>query len=51
MIKCTHFAVQLSADAWMVTFVSELGSTETRRMTAAEFIAMIILESGIGSPH
>jgi hypothetical protein len=45
MIRSTHFAIQLSADFWLVTFVSEIGITETRRMTSAEFIAMIKAES------
>ncbi|MCJ8517787.1 hypothetical protein ABID21_000698 [Pseudorhizobium tarimense] len=45
MLKATHFAVQISSKVWLVTFVSELGETETRRMTSDEFIEMIRAEA------
>ncbi|MEW9615638.1 hypothetical protein AB3G45_17635 [Shinella sp. S4-D37] len=48
MIKSTHFAVQLSRSVWLVTFVSEIGITETRRMTSVEFVAMIEGEARLG---
>jgi hypothetical protein len=44
----THFAVQISADIWLVTFVSELGLTETRRLSAAEFAAVVLAERDLG---
>lgn len=44
----THFAVQLSSDIWLVTFVSELGLTETQRLTAAEFAAIVLAERRLG---
>jgi len=50
MIVSTHFAVQIRRDIWLVTFVSELGITETRRMTATEFIKVIEDISSIHEP-
>lgn len=47
-IKSTHFAIQLSSAIWLVTFVSEIGITETRTMSSAEFIAMITAEARLG---
>jgi hypothetical protein len=48
MIKTTHFAVQISFDDWQVTFVSELGVAETRRLTAEEFAAVVLAERDLG---
>jgi hypothetical protein len=48
MIKATHFAVQISSDLWQVTFVSGIGITETRMLTAEEFAAVIIAERDLG---
>lgn len=45
MLKATHFAVQISSSVWLVTFVSEAGITESRRMTSDEFIAVIKAEA------
>jgi len=50
MIKSTHFALQISANVWLVTFVSDVGLTETRRLTAAEFAEVILGESKLGDP-
>lgn len=47
-MKSTHFAFQISADIWLVTFVSELGLTETRRLSAAEFAAIVLAEGNLG---
>lgn len=52
MIKSTHLAVQISSNIWLVTFVSELGLTETRRMTSDEFVTMIEREASLSAiPH
>ena len=46
--KRVHFAVQLSRSVWLVTVVSEVGITETRRMTSVEFVATIEGEARLG---
>lgn len=44
MIRSTHLAVQLDGNTWLVTFVSEIGIAETKRMSAEEFVAIILAE-------
>ncbi len=47
LTKSTPFAIQLSDKDWLVTFVREIGIAETRRMTAAEFVAMVLVEANL----
>ncbi|WP_168607887.1 hypothetical protein [Rhizobium ruizarguesonis] len=47
-MRSFHFAVQIDSALWAVTFVSEFGFHETRIMTSADFIEMILAEAWLG---
>ncbi|WP_168575371.1 hypothetical protein [Rhizobium ruizarguesonis] len=47
-MRSFHMAVQVDSALWAVTFVSEFGFHETRIMSSADFIEMILAEAWLG---